>query len=48
MISILASGLLLGSGCPLARFFQPPKQDGISCDIDGLDIMCEVNFDFDD
>ena len=47
-LKILAGGLLLGSGCPLVQFFQPVVQDGIRCDIDGLDVMCEFNFDFDD
>ena len=47
-LTILAGGLMLGSGCPLVRFFQPVVQDGIRCDLDGRDVMCEVNFDFDD
>ena len=48
MLTLLAGGLLLGSGCPLSRFFQPAVQDGIACDLDGFDLSCEVNFDFDD
>ena len=46
-LAFLAGSLMLGSGCPFVRFFQP-VQDGIRCDSDGFDIMCEVNFDFDD
>ena len=47
MLKVLAGCMLFGSGCPLVRFFQPVVQDGIRCDSDGFDIMCEVNFDFD-
>lgn len=47
-VTILAGCLMFGSGCPLLQFFQPPKQDGIRCDLDDFDLSCEVNFDFED
>lgn len=47
-VTLLAGGLLFGSGCPLLQFFQPPVQDSIVCDLDDFDLSCEVNFDFDD
>ena len=47
-ITILTGCLMFGSGCPLLQFFQPPKEDGIVCDLDDLDLSCELNLDFDD